>query len=133
LYSQKPIISGGKVQALISKCSPVYKRLFIKLFKKKQYKKKNLGLSAAALPSAFVGAVRSTPQPPCGQYSFARQIFYGGFAGYLLPSPIPSAEETLLGFYHNITFGKVAAVFIVNPKECISYSTIFNCSKPLNR
>ena len=129
LYRQKPITSGGKVQAVISKCSPVYKRLFIKLFKKKQYKKKNLGLSAAALLSAFIGAVRSTPQPPCRQYSFARQIFYGGFAGYLLPSPIPSAVESLLSFYHNITFGKVAAVLLLTLRECISYTTIFNSSK----
>ena len=100
----------SSVRVIISKGSPVYKTLFIKLFKKSNTKKKNLGLSAAALPSAFVGAVRSTPQPPCRQYSFARQISYGGFAGYLLPSPIPSASESLLGFYHNITFGKVAAV-----------------------
>ena len=31
----------------------------------------NLGLSAAAQPSAFVGALRSTPQPPYRQSSFA--------------------------------------------------------------
>ena len=65
---------------------------------------KNWGLSAAALPSAFDGAFRSTPQPPHMQYSFARQIFYGGFAGYLLLSHSPSAVESLLGFYHTICF-----------------------------
>jgi hypothetical protein len=63
---------------------------------------KNLGLSAGAIPSAFAGALRSTPQPPYRQYSFAWQILYGGFAGYLLLSPIPSAGGTLLGFLpHN--------------------------------
>jgi hypothetical protein len=57
------------------------------------------GLSTAVLPSAFAGAFRSTPQPPYRQFSFSWQFFYGGFAGYLLQSPIPSAVESLLGFY----------------------------------
>jgi hypothetical protein len=60
------------------------------------------GLSPAALLSALVAAIRSTPQPPYRPSSFAWQIICGGFAGYLLLSPIPSAGETLLGFYpHN--------------------------------
>ena len=61
------------------------------------------GLSAVVLPSAFVGALRSTPQPPYIHSSFARPFFYGGFAGYLLLSPSPSAVESLWGFYHTIT------------------------------
>ena len=67
-------------------------------------KKKNQGLSAALLLSALVGALRSTPQPPYRHFSFAWKIFYGGFAGYLLLSPSPSAVESLLGFYYNICF-----------------------------
>ena len=71
---------------------------------KRLQKKKYQGLSAALLLSALVGALRSTPQPPYRHFSFAWQIFYGGFAGYLLLSPSPSAVESLLGFYYNICF-----------------------------
>jgi hypothetical protein len=61
-----------------------------------------LGLSAANPRAASVGAVRSTPQPPHKPSSFAWQIIYGGFAGYLLPSPSHSSVESLWSIYpHN--------------------------------
>jgi hypothetical protein len=52
----------------------------------------------------LLGLILSTPQPPYRLFSFAWQITYGGFAWYLLLSPIPSAGGTLLGFYHRITW-----------------------------
>jgi hypothetical protein len=76
-------------------------------------KKKNHGLSAAVLLSAFDGAIRSTPQPPYRPSSFACQIIYGGFAWYLLLSPIPSAIDSLLGFYHTICYPHQRCIMLI--------------------
>ena len=69
------------------------------------------GLSAVVVTSSLVAAIRSTPQPPYRHPSFARQIFYGGFAGYLLLSAIPSAANLYSAFIHTITLAQSAFYF----------------------
>ena len=53
---------------------------------------------------APAGLIRSTPQPPYKKFSYAREPFHGGFAGYLLLSLAQGAVCKRL-YNHSIFWG----------------------------